>query len=441
MTALIGIRREDKSEWERRVPVTPADAVELQKQGTRVIVQTSPIRAFIDEEFVQAGVTVQEDLSPCPVILGIKEMPEESYELDKTYVFFAHVIKGQSYNMPMLQKMLDLGCTLIDYERVVDEKNRRLIFFGWHAGLAGMINTLWTLGQRLLWEGIPNPLADLRQTRTYHDLAEAQEALKRVRARIEAEGLPGAVTPLILGVAGYGNVSRGAQEILDLLPVIEIEPGEIAAIAASTDYSRHHIYKAVFKEWHIVEPAAPSGAFELQDYYDHPEKYQGVFEQHLPHLTVLVNAIFWTSRYPRLVSKGYLKTLFAGAAKSRLRVIGDISCDVEGAIECTVKATMPGDPVYVYNPLAGEVADGHAGPGVAIMAVEILPSELPREASVYFSGVLRPFIQAIAQCDFSMPFEECTLPPEIKRAVIAYQGELTPDYQYIQEFLEERCSK
>jgi saccharopine dehydrogenase (NAD+, L-lysine-forming) len=438
MTALIGIRREDKSEWERRVPVVPEDAAELQKHGIQVMVQTSATRVFTDEEFVQAGVAVQEDLSACPVILGIKEMPEDFFEPDKTYIFFAHVIKGQPYNMPLLRRMLEQGCTLIDYERVVDEKNRRLIFFGRHAGLAGMLDTLWILGQRLDWEGIPNPFTELRQTHTYHDLAEAREALARVRARIETDGLPEALAPLIIGVAGYGNVSRGAQEILDLMPIHEIEPEDVAKIAVGTDYSRHHIYKSVFKEWHIVEPASPDGTFELQDYYDHPEKYRGVFEQYLPHLTVLVNAIFWTNCYPRLVTKTYLKALFEGKARPRLRVIGDVSCDVEGAIECTVKSTEPGDPVYVYNPLTTEVTDGYKGPGVVVLAVEILPSELPREASTYFSGVLKPFIETIAQCDFSVPFEKCALPPEIKRAIIAHQGQLTPDYQYIQEFLDEQ---
>ena len=139
----------------------------------------------------------------------------------------------------MLRRMLDLGCTLIDYERVVDEKNRRLIFFGWHAGVAGMIDTLWALGQRLAWEGISNPFADLRQTHTYHDLAEAKEALGRVRARIETEGLPEELAPLIVGVAGYGNVSRGAQEMLDLLPVIEIEPEEVG-----THRGQHRLFAA-----------------------------------------------------------------------------------------------------------------------------------------------------------------------------------------------------
>ena len=245
MTKVIGVRREDKSEWERRVPLTPQDAAQLQEEGgLQIVVQTSPIRAFADEEFVQAGVTVQEDLSGCPVILGIKEIPLDLFEPDKAYVFFAHVIKGQPYNMPMLKRLLDLGCTLIDYERVVDEKNRRLIFFGWHAGVAGMIDTLWALGQRLAWEGTHTAFSELRQTYTYHDLAEAKAALQQVGASIEAEGLPQEITPLTLGIAGYGNVSRGAQEILDLLPVIEIEPEELAALS---EYSEHHIYKVVFK--------------------------------------------------------------------------------------------------------------------------------------------------------------------------------------------------
>jgi hypothetical protein len=302
--------------------------------------------------------------------------------------------------------------------------------------VAGMIDTLWALGQRLAWEGIPTPLRELRQTHTFHDLAEAKAALADVRIAIRLDGLPEQVTPLIVGMAGYGNVSRGAQEMLDLLPVIEIEPEDIAAVAADPEASRHHIYKAVFKECHMVEPAVPGVAFELQDYYDHPEKYRSIFERYLPHLTVLVNAIYWTDRYPRLVTRDYLRTLFGLEARPRLRVIGDISCDVEGAIECTLRSTEPGKPIYVYNPPSGNITAGHEGPGVVVMAVDILPSELPREASTDFSHILRPFVPAIARCDYSVPFQACQLPPEIKRAVIAYQGQLTPDYEYIQDYLD-----
>jgi len=96
-----------------------------------VWLQPSEIRVFSEEEYVRAGARVQEDLSPCPVIFAVKEIPQDFFEPGKTYVFFSHTIKGQPYNMPMLKRMLELGCTLIDYEKVTDERGRRLIFFGW----------------------------------------------------------------------------------------------------------------------------------------------------------------------------------------------------------------------------------------------------------------------------------------------------------------------
>jgi saccharopine dehydrogenase (NAD+, L-lysine-forming) len=435
MNACIGIRREDKSRWERRVPVTPEDARKLKEEhDIEVWVQPSPIRVFSEEEFTRAGAIVQEDLSPCPVIFAVKEMPLDFFEPGKTYVFFAHVIKGQPYNMPMLKKMLDLGCNLIDYEKVTDEKGRRLIFFGRHAGIAGMMDTLWALGQRLDWEGSPNPFSQLRHTYEYKDLAEAKEAVSKMGEKIKAEGLPDSVTPLICGIAGYGNVARGVWEILDLLPVEEIEPKKVVSLATGSDYAANVIYKVVFKEEHTVEPISPDHQFELQDFYDHPEKYRGKFESYVPYLTLIVNCIYWEEKYPRLVTNEYLKQLY-GAGQPRLRVIGDISCDIEGAIECTVRSTEPDEPVFVYNPFTGEATDGYEGEGPVVMAVDILPSELPRDASVDFSAVLSEFIPAIAKADFSVPFEQLDLPPEIKRAVIAYHGELTPDYRYIEEFL------
>jgi saccharopine dehydrogenase (NAD+, L-lysine-forming) len=435
MTTCVGVRREDKSRWERRVPVTPGDARRLkQEHGIEVWVQPSPIRVFTKDEFTQAGAVVQEDISACPVVFAVKEMPLDFFEPGRTYIFFSHTIKGQPHNMPMLKKMLDLGCTLIDYEKVTDENGRRLIFFGRHAGLAGMIETLWALGRRLDWEGVPNPFTWLRHTYEYKDLAEAKEAISDIGNQIRAEGLPKPVAPLICGVAGYGNVARGVWEILDLLPIVEIEPREVASVANSPDYATNVIYKVVFKEEHTVEPISPDIRFELQDYYDHPEKYRGTFERYVPDLTMIVNCVYWEEKYPRLVTKEYLKQLYGGG-QPRLRVIGDISCDIEGAIECTVDSTEADEPVFVYNPFTGEATEGYEGEGPVVMAVDILPSELPREASIDFSGVLSAFVPAIAKADYSVPFEQLDLPPEIKRAVIAYQGELTPDYRYIEQFL------
>ncbi|MEA3340246.1 MAG: bifunctional lysine ketoglutarate reductase /saccharopine dehydrogenase family protein [Chloroflexota bacterium] len=435
MNVRIGVRREDKSRWERRVPVTPDDARRLKEEhGIEVWVQPSPIRIFAEKEFTQAGALVQEDISACPVTFAVKEIPLDFFKPGQAYIFFSHVIKGQPSNMPMLKKMLELGCTLIDYEKVTDEKGRRLIFFGRHAGLAGIIESFWALGKRLDWEGISNPFNQLRHTYEYNGLAEVKEAVSQVGEDLKAGGLPESVTPLICGVAGYGNVARGVEEILDLLPIKEIEPGEIASLVESSNYNANVIYKAVFKEEHTVEPISPQDSFELQDFYDHPEKYRGKFENYVPYLTMIVNCIYWDVKYPRLITKEYLERLY-GAGKPRLRVIGDISCDVEGAIECTVHYTEADKPVFVYNPFTGEATDGYEGEGPVVMAVDILPSQLPRDASIYFSGVLGEFIPTIARADYTVPFEQLNLPPEIKRAVIAHRGKLAPDYGYIEQYL------
>ncbi len=434
MSRLVGVRREEKSEWERRVPIIPKDARRLQDEyDIEVWVQPSPIRVFSDDAYREEGITIEEDLSPCPVVFGVKEMPPGLFERGHTYVFFAHVIKGQPYNMPMLKRLLDQGCQLIDYETVTDEQGRRLIFFGHHAGLAGMIDTLWALGQRLNSEGIANPFADLRQTHEYDDLEEARAAVSALGRHIAQHGLPGPITPLVCGFAGYGNVFGGANEIFELLPVEEIEPGQVADVAQHSD-ARNVMYKVVFREEDTVEPISPRDEFELQDYYDHPAKYRSRFKDYLPYLTLLVNCVYWEQKYPRLVTKEDLRELYV-VKQPRLRVIGDISCDIEGAIEATVKSTDPGNPVYVYDPFEDRAVDGVSGRGPVILAVDILPSELPREASTYFSSVLMDHVPAIVRANYSAPFDELDLPPEIKRALIVHQGDLTPDYRYLEEHL------
>ncbi len=434
---IIGVRKEDKSRWERRVPITPEKVAELKsKYGIDFVVQPSTTRVFPDQEFVAAGATVQDDLSSASVVFGVKEIPIKSFQAGKTYVFFAHVIKGQPYNMGMLRRMMELRCNLIDYEKVTDDKGRRLIFFGWHAGVVAMIDSLWALGQRLQWEGVENPFTAINDTYTYPRLEAARAALRAAGERIKKEGLPAAVSPLIIGVAGYGNVGRGIQEMLAELPTQEIRPDEVARVANDPNASRHVIYRVTFKEQDAVAPNDPQAAFDLQDYYRHPEKYHSILNQYLPYLTVLMNSNYWDARYPRTLTKEECRRLFSGQDKPRLRVIGDASCDIEGGIECTVKSTEPGEPTYVYNPATGETTMGFAGEGPVVLAVDILPSELPREASEYFSQALEPFIPAIADADFSVPLEKLNLPPEIRRALILYHGELTPEYKYIEQYLK-----
>ncbi|MCK4235866.1 MAG: hypothetical protein KAX38_02025 [Candidatus Krumholzibacteria bacterium] len=433
MADLIGIRREDKSKWERRTPLIPDHVRGLMKEGIEVMVQPSDIRVFKEIDYETVGAAVNEDLSSCKVVFGIKEMPSSFFREAGTYVFFSHVIKGQKYNMPMLKRMMELGCNLIDYERVVDESNRRLIFFGKQAGMAGMLEALVAFGRRLDIEGVQNPFSSIRRPLDYESVSEIKVALEVLGSWIKAVGLPQEIVPVVVGLTGYGNVSLGAQEMLDILPVKEISPGELPNITRETEGVDSTIFKVVFREEDLVLPKSSNTIFELQDYYDHPEKYVGRFEDYIPYLSVLVNCIFWTKDYPRLLTKRYLKEHWP---ELRLKVIGDISCDVNGSIEGTTKHTEPGDPNFIYEPGTDSTKDGLEGDGPVIMAVDILPSEIPRDSSIYFSGVLKDFMPAIAGADYSVAFEELDLPDPIKRAVILYHGELTPDYQYISKFLE-----
>ena len=437
MAPRIGILREDKKIRERRAPLTPEQVRTLtEEHSIEVWVQPSDIRAIPEQEYAQAGAKIVEDFSQCPIIFGIKEMHTEFFQPGKVYVFFSHTIKGQPQNMEMLRKLLELNCHLIDYETVTDPEGRRLLFFGRHAGLAGMIETLSALGKRLSWEGIPNPFEKIRRPGEYADLATAKEKIAKAGKNLAAQGLPESLTPLIFGFAGYGHVSRGAQEIFDLLPFQEIDPSEISSVTQGPERFADVIYKVVFKEEHLVEPVNPGDRFNLQDYYDHPEKYRSKFDGYLPHLTVLMNCIYWDERYPRLVTIEDLRRLYGRNGQPRLRVIGDISCDIGGAVECTVRTTTSDKPIYVYEPATGETRDGWQGRGPVVLAVYNLPAEIPRESSRDFGRTLLPFVPQIARADFSLDFEQCQLPAAIKKAVIVYNGKLTRGYEYLEKHLE-----
>jgi saccharopine dehydrogenase (NAD+, L-lysine-forming) len=436
MEKIVGIRREDKNLWERRVPLIPSHITTLIRENDlEFLVQPSRIRAYRDKEYEHAGARIAQDLSSCDVVFGVKEMSVEIFEHATTYVFFAHVIKGQKYNMPMLKTMMERRCTLIDYERITDDSNRRLVFFGLQAGMAGFVDGMWALGQRLDWEDIPNPFDRIRPTHTYLDLHEIEADLDLVAERLEHDGLPEAMVPCVLGFAGYGHVSQGAQSLFHHLPYVEITPQQLLTLRAN-EPSRHKIYKVVFKEEDMVVPKDAGQAFELQDYYDHPEKYQPIFERYMPHLTVLYNCIYWDARYPRLVTKQVLRDLYAAAPQPALRVLGDITCDIEGSIECNVKISTPGNPVYVWDPSTGAIHDGVAGTGPVVLAVDNLPCEIARESSEFFSRILMPFVPEIAQADYRDDFDHLQLPKPIKRAVILHQGRLAPDYQYLERSVE-----
>ncbi len=423
---MIGIRREDKSKWEARVPLTPEDVRRLAAQGVHFQVQRSPIRVFADEAYAAAGAELVDGLDACPIVMGVKEIPPEKIQPEKAYVYFSHTIKAQPANMPALRRLVELGCTLIDYERITDEQGRRLVFFGRYAGLAGMIDTLWTLGRRLEHEGIANPFSQVRPAHAYDDLAHFERAFSAVADAIRAGGLPEPLRPLVCGFAGYGQVSQGAQHIFDLLPVEEVAPEALGQLAPAAD----RCYKVVFREEHMVRRRDGSQPFDLQEYYQHPERYEADFFRYVPALTLLVNCIYWEPKYPRMITRAQFDELYAG--QPRLRVIGDITCDIDGSLACTTRATEPGNPVYVYDPKTGETHDGVVGNGPVVLAVDFLPCELAADASRHFSRTLAPFVPALDRATLDGPLDQSGLPAELQRATIVWRGSLTEPYRYLE---------
>jgi len=431
----IGIRIEDKYEMERRVAIIPSHVNDIISTNIKFVVESSKKRVFKDEEYRQAGAEITDNLKNADIIFGVKEMPIDFFEDNKTYLFFSHTIKGQDYNMPLLKRMVEKKVNLIEYEKIADESGKRLIFFGRYAGIAGMINSFWSYGQRNKVLGTETAFSSLKQAHKYSSLDEAKDALKLVATEIKNNGIPKDLAPLTIGITGYGNVARGAQEIIDIFENTEISPNELLQLRKSGNYDNKTIYKIIFKEEHISKPKDETAKFELQHYYKNPQEYVNNFEQYVSEISILMNCMYWGPEYPRIITKDFLAKLFK-QPNNKLLIIGDVTCDPDGSIESTHIGTYIEDPVFVYNPETRKPSMGFEGYGLLTMAVDILPSELPREASIGFSEALFPFVKELTETDFTLPFDKLVIPAPFKRALILHNGEFTPDYKYMENFVK-----
>ncbi len=435
MKNCIGIRRETKDKTQRRAPLTPEHVRTLiRDHRLRVIVQPWENRVFSDREYKRAGAEISEDLSPCSIIFGVKEVAPSLLLPGKAYVFFSHTVKGQSYNMEMLQTIVDGRNTLFDYELVKNSEGKRLIFFGDYAGRAGMIDSLWALGQRLKAEGIHTPFSSIRYASEYRRLHDAKESFLETGERITKKGLPKSLLPLIVGFTGYGNVTNGALEMFDLLPVHEIASEDLERWYRRGWYSNNVVYKVQYKK-HDLYRHKEKKEFDLDEFNTHPDRYASGLEPHLPFYTMLVNGIYWEPRYPRIVTKRAIKNLFSKERKPRLKVIGDITCDIDGSVQLTVKETNQDNPVYVYEAATGRIKDGVRGRGPVVLSVDKLPTELPYEASYDFGTALLPFVPHLARHDYSRPVPVDALPREFRDAMIVRRGRLTNRFSYLKKHL------
>ncbi|EFC46262.1 alanine dehydrogenase [Naegleria gruberi] len=472
-TPTIGIRREDKNVWERRVPLTPSQCEELIKEhGIRIVIQPSTTRAFGDEEYREAGCEINEDLSIAQTILAVKEVPAQLLIPNKTYMFFSHTIKGQWYNMNMLDTILEKKIRLIDYERIVKEVEipgtektveERLVRFGPFAGNAGVIDTLHILGERLLTQyGYTSPFLSISYARNYISLEICKHALNEIGRKISQYGINKDLFPMTFVMTGKGgSVCHGMKEMIQQLQPPELThktveflrtPQELRALwekkarGEVTKEDCRKIYILICGPEYMVKHKSQTQPFDKYDYYANPQDYEPIFhETIIPYTKVLLNGMYWDARYPRLITNKQAKQLI-DQNRFPLICVGDVSCDPGGSVEFLTKTTTISSPVYVNNIKEDKILDDTViGEGVAMLAVDHLPAEFPRSSSSLFGSHLFPFIPDLARSFVTMssPLETQMkyLPTELRKAVITSGGKLTPNFEYIDKIRGPRSSR
>lgn len=445
MQNLVAIRREDLDKrGEQRVAIVPTHAQTMIEKGCQFLVQPRSSegqikRIFLDEDYAEAGATLDENITSARIIFGLKEVGTKKLIPDRTYLFFSHTHKGQVKNRPLLKSMVDNRITLIDYELIAKEGQRVLTSFTYFAGYAGMTDTLWALGKKWQDQGIQNPFSTIPQSIEKGNLTTIKELIHQAGMLIRESGTPANLPPVICSFLGEGKTSTGAQEMFDLLPTKAISIEELPDVWANG--SRQIVYKLVLgiedmyrlkqdQKAHHAQ-LAPGQLIDL--YFKHPEHFESNLDHIFPYCTIWMNCILWSPKFPRLISYDQAKAWYE--ANQTLQIIGDITCDPEGAIQFS-RETWIDDPTFTYHPQTQQFQPGLTNAGISVMAVTNLPCEFSADASTQFSEELLPYLPAILFADYDADSPlEAGLPKEITDAIILWKGQLTPNYQYMASFI------
>ena len=395
----IGILREEKRPIERRAPLTPAQAQQVQHiyPHLKIYVEASSTRCFSDQSYEELGIEVVHDLSHCHMLFGVKEVPIEKLIPRKVYFFFSHTAKKQPYNRALLQAILRERIQLIDYEYLTDNTGQRQIAFGYYAGIVGAHNALWAYGLKKDLYQLPRA----KDTHNYRSLLQYYRSLK----------LP----PLRIVLTGRGRVGHGAAEVLQAAGCAQLSPHDflkqridspIYTHLSSMDYYQR-------KDKHSTTKA---------DFYAEPEQYVSTFWPFAQTADILIIGTYWDPRAPSLFTIEETKR-----KEFSIDLIADITCDIDGASPITKKASTIEDPLYDYHPDSQKVVPFKPGSAITLMAVDNLPSELPTDASQAFGEQLidNLFPHLLYHPDH----------PMIERATITKDGILRPLYKYLEAWV------
>ncbi len=394
----IALLREEKIPADTRVAFSPVQCQWLMNKypDLKIFVQPCENRCYTDDEYRHEDVEVREDISAADLLVGIKEVPKSKLLAGKKYLFFSHTIKRQPHNKELLQTVLQKNIELIDYECLVWENGERILGFGHFAGVVGAHNAFIAYGKR-------HRLFHLRPAHECHSYDELLAGYKDIK-------LP----PVKIAVTGTGRVAKGVYELLEKLNL---------RMVSIQNYLTRNYDEPVYIVLNTSQLYENKNGkpFNRSEFHHHPENYTADFLPFTKVTDIFMNAIFWNPKAPVFFTKEDMRS-----SDFRIRVIADITCDVNGSVPATIRDTTIEEPVFGYNPMTEKEEKPYQPQMIDVMAVSNLPNELPREASTEFGDKLIEYV-----------VEELLLENSeiISRATIARNGRLTNRFEYLEDYV------
>lgn len=395
----IGIIKEYKSPPDKRVVFSPEKCVETLQKFPQVefFIEKSDIRCFSDLEYEEMGLKVVTDLSNCDVLIGVKEVPIEKLIDNKKYFFFSHTIKKQPYNKKLLQQIIKKNIELFDHETIVDNNNNRLIGFGYYAGVIGAYNGLRAYGLKNHTFSIPKAI----------DLKDRQE----FNSILKSLSIPN----MKILLTGKGRVGSGTKEVLDFLKIKEV---------SAQDFINETYNESVYVNIDVLDyNYSDSIENTVSNFYNYPEKFRSTFSKFLSVSDIYFAGHYHNPKAPKLITLDDIKN-----PDFNVQVIADISCDIDGPIASTIRPSTIENPTYGFHKEKLVECDFLDENALAVMAVDNLPCELPRDSSEMFGEM---FLKYVIPSFFNNDQDNI-----LKNSKITSEGSLTDRFSYLSDYIQ-----
>ena len=395
----IGVLKEEKVPADKRVPLTPEQCRRLLDTypDIEISVKSSAIRCFSDAMYIAEGIDVVDDLNDCDVLIGVKEVPKESLIANKTYLYFSHTIKEQFYNRELLLKMLQLNVSMVDYEVLKNKKGERLLGFGRYAGIVGAYNGFLTYG-------LKSGKYNLKEAHNCEDRIEMESEMSKIKLSNEK-----------IIVTGNGRVGNGIMEIMEKSNIREV---------SRLEFIQDTFNEAVFVRLNTMDyNVRKDGSITVkQEFYSNPELFKSSFMDYAIHADIFIAGHYYSSGSPFLFTREDAKS-----PDFNLKVVADVSCDINGPVACTIKPSTIANPIYGYDKQSEQKINFRDEGAIAVMAVDNLPCELPKDASEDFGNeMLAKIIPSLLISDDEQI---------IANATICKAGDLTPNFEYLRNYV------